>query len=91
MQYITEQQIDEIANETCKALAAEKKVAITISPENGRPFWEGGINGHFFRIRTETRVEVPESLAKVIAETDRVRVESLKAVKAYQSGGKRLA
>ena len=91
MQYITEQEIDKIASDTCKALRAEPKVAITIKPENGETCWEGGINGHFFRIKTDTPVEVPKSLAMLIAQSGRARVESEQRVKAYRkTGGKRV-
>lgn len=91
MQYITEQQIDSIATETGNALAKEPKVAIVIHGDDGLPYWEGGINGHFFRIRTDTRVEVPKSLATLISQSHAVRVESEARVRAYRkSGGKKV-
>lgn len=91
MQYITEEQIDRIASDTCAALAKEPKVRVTIRTANGRPYWEGGINGHFFRIRTETPVEVPKSLAALIAQSGRTRVESEKRMSAFRkTGGKRV-
>lgn len=91
MQYITEEQIDKIASDTCAALSREPKVCITIHAVNGRPYWEGGINGHFFRIKTETPVEVPKSLASLIAQSGRARVESEKRVRAFRAtGGKKV-
>lgn len=87
MNYITEKQIDQIATQTCKQLQLEKKVAITIRAESGETHWEGGVNGHFFRIPTETPVFVPESLAKLIAQSARVRMESQRTVAAYCKGG----
>lgn len=91
MQYITEAEIDRITSDTGKALAREKKVGVTIHAEHGEAFWEGGINGHFFRIQTETPVQIPESLAALIAMSARVRLESEKRLGAYvQSGGKRV-
>lgn len=87
MQYISETEIDRITSDTCAALAKEKKVTVTIRPENGEACWEGGINGHFFRIRTDTPVQVPESLAKQIALSNQVRVLAEKRVRAYASGG----
>ena len=92
MQYITENKIDGIASATGKALGAEPKVTITIRSENGEEFWEGGINGHFFRIRTNEPVAVPKSLATLIAQSAAVRVQSEARVKAYRkSGGKKVS
>ncbi len=87
MHYITEQQIDQITSDTCKRLQTEPKATITIRPESGESHWEGGINGHFFRIRAHTPVQVPASLAQLIAQSNSVRVESEKAVRAYRRGG----
>ena len=87
MDYMTEQQIDQIASETGKALRAEPKASVTIRPENGEAYWEGGINGHFFRIRTDTPVQVPLSLARLIAQSRRVLVESETATRAFCKGG----
>ena len=92
MQYITEAEIDNISSDTGKALAAEPKVTIVIHPESGEPYWEGGVNGHFFRIRTNESVAVPKSLARLIAQSAAVRVESEARVKAYRkSGGKKVS
>ena len=92
MQYITEMEIDNIASETGRALAKEPKVTITIQPENGESHWEGGINGHFFRIRTGEAVEVPQSLATLIAQSAQVRYESEARLRAYRkSGGKKVS
>ena len=87
MQYITEAEIDKITSDTCGALAKEPRVRITIRPENGEAFWEGGINGHFFRIRTGEPVEVPESLARLIADSAKTERLAKKRVSAYASGG----
>ena len=92
MQYMTESQIDGIATETGKALAKEDKVTITIQPEGGESHWEGGINGHFFRIRTGEAVDVPQSLATLIAQSAQVRYESEARVRAFRkSGGKKVS
>lgn len=92
MQYITEAEIDGITSETGRALGSEAKVTIVIRPENGEAFWEGGVNGHFFRIRTNESVAVPKSLAKLIAQSAAVRFESEARVKAYRkSGGKKVS
>ena len=92
MNYLTETEIDNIATDTGKALAAEPKVVLTIQPENGESHWEGGVNGHFFRIRTGEPVAVPQSLATLIAQSAQVRLESEARVRAYRkSGGKKVS
>ncbi len=92
MQYITETEIDTISSATGKPLAKEPKVTIVIRPENGEEYWEGGINGHFFRIRTNESVAVPKSLAALIAQSAAVRVESEARTRAYRkSGGKKVS
>ena len=92
MKYLTEAEIDGIATATGKTLAAEPKVTITIQPESGETYWEGGVNGHFFRIRTNEPVAVPHSLATLIAQSAQVRYESEARVRAYRkSGGKKVS
>ncbi len=92
MQYMTEMEIDNIASATGQSLAKEPKVTITIQSESGESHWEGGINGHFFRIRTGESVQVPQSLATLIAQSAQVRYESEARVRAYRkSGGKKVS
>ena len=92
MQYMTESEIDSIASETGKALAKEPKVTITIQSEGGETYWEGGVNGHFFRIRTGEPVDIPQSLATLIAQSAQVRFESEALVRAYRkNGGKKVS
>ena len=92
MQYITEAEIDHISSQTGKQLAEEQKVTIIIQPENGEAYWEGGVNGHFFRIRTNETVAVPKSLAALIAQSAAVRYESEARTRAYRkSGGKKVS
>ena len=91
MQYITEAQIDAISTDTGRKLAKEEKVTITIQPESCESHWEGGINGHFFRIRTGEPVDMPKSLATLIAQRAQVLSESEARTSAYRkSGGKRI-
>lgn len=90
MQYMTEQEIDNIASETGRLLKKEKKVALIVRAEHGEPYWEDGINGHFFRIRTETPVSVPESLAKLIAASRQVREVSKRKLRAFEDAGVRI-
>ncbi len=92
MQYLSEAETDNCATATGKALAEEPKVLITIQPEDGETYWEGGVNGHFFRIRTNEPVDVPRSLAMLIAQSAQVRYESEARVRAYRkSGGKKVS
>ena len=92
MKYVSEAEIDHIATETGKSLAEEPKVTITIRPEDAEAYWEGGVNGHFFRIRTNEPVAVPKSLAALIAQSAQVRYESEARVRAYRkSGGKKVS
>lgn len=92
MQYMTEAEIDSIASQTGKARAKEPKVTITIRADGGETHWEGGVNGHFFRIRTGESVSVPKSLATLIAQSVQVRYESEARVRAYRkSGGKKVS
>lgn len=89
MQYMSEREIDSLATMTGERLRAEPRVSVVIQ-DDGRGHWEGGINGHFFRIRTGEPVELPESLAKLIAENRAVLRESAKRVAAFRGEGKRL-
>ena len=73
MQYITDQQIDQLASETGKALQQEKKIRMMIPAKSSKDkFWEGGINGHTFRFPTDTEVDLPESLCTLIQQNRRV-------------------
>jgi len=90
MDYMTEEQIDRLASDTGAALRAEPRVRLSIAPDNLGGYWEGGINGHFFRIRTGVEVEVPQSLAALIAQSARVRVEAERAVNAYRGRGRKV-
>lgn len=91
MQYPSETELRQAVETTCEALRRDARVTIRIAPLNGETHWEGGINGHFFRIPTGVLVEVPESLALLIAAGERVRVESAARLDGYRrSGGKRI-
>ncbi len=90
MDYLTEQQIDQLSSDTGALLRAEPKVRLSISPDNLGAYWEGGVNGHFFRIKTGVEVELPKSLAALIAQSARVRMEAEKTVSAYRGRGKRV-
>lgn len=91
MDYISEKQIDQIASETCRALSGEPKQTVIIAEDGNAAYWEGGVNGHFFRIRRGVPVEVPKSLALLISQSADVLRQSERAVQAYRkSGGKRV-
>lgn len=90
MKYITEKEIDGIASETGKKLKKEKKVTIIIAGDGKSKFWEGGINGHFFRIKRDEPVEVPESVARLIERNARTIRQGKEAVKEFQGEGKQV-
>lgn len=90
MNYITEQEIDTISNDTARRLAKEKRVLVTVEPEYGEKYWEGGVNGCFFRIKTGVPVSVPKSLADLIAASRHVRRESSKKLASYEDAGARV-
>ena len=93
MRYMSDQEIDRLSGAAGKRLASEPKVEIVIAPaEGGQDVpWEGGLNGYFFRIPRGVRVQVPQSLAALIRENERVAELSRAQVRAYSAGrGKRL-
>ena len=90
MDYMTEQQIDSLASDTGTILRGEPQVKLTIAPDNLGGYWEGGINGHFFRIKTGVEVEVPKSLAKLISDSARVKIQSEQSMNAYRGRGKKV-
>lgn len=87
MQYISEEEMQHVVSSTCEALRNEKRTVIRIEPAHGESHWEGGINGHFFRVPTGIPVDVPESLALLIASSRRVQVESAARLSDYRRGG----
>ncbi len=92
MNYLNEHELDTISGETGRALAAQKKVTIVIENTPDCAPWEGGLNGYFFRIRRGEPVEVPESIAQLIRENERVRELARGALNAYRNGrGKKLS
>ncbi len=89
--YITEEQIDQLAGEVGKALRKEKKVDIIIRPDGVSKFWEGCINGCNFRLLRDVQISVPESLYRVVRESERVAIAAKKIETAYTKGnGKKL-
>ncbi len=92
MKYIHEAQLNCLTGDIGERLRSQPKITVIIAPEAGVNCpWEGGINGHFFRIRRGVPVEVPVSLAKLIEANERVSILSGEDVKDYRSlPGKRL-
>lgn len=86
MAYITDKDIDKLTSETGKALAAQPKVTVMIDRSIG-DYWEGGINGHMFRIKTGEMVEIPEDLATLIKQNAKVMEQSRKAVEEFRKPG----
>lgn len=88
--FLTQNDIDRIADETGDILRKEKKVTIMISDKNLGDYWEGCINGHVFRIATGIQVEVPESLARLIEQNSTVMRAAESIAKKYQGEGKKV-
>ena len=83
----TKKEIEMIAGK----LSAEPKVCIMIHAKNRQErYWEGGINGHFYRIERGVPVEVPESLAKLIRQGAVVELLAKEGVRAYRGGGRKI-
>lgn len=60
------------------------------TPDGGEP-WVGCINGHIFRIARGIEVEVPESLATLIAQNSTVEELGQRALEPYRGErGKRI-
>ncbi len=94
MKYITDTEIDKISGKTGENLRAEKKVKLIIKAHDGNSDipWEGGINGHFFRIPRGVEVMVPSSIAELIAANENISILSDRQTKAYKKGsGKKLS
>lgn len=90
MDYITDRDVDKIASETGKKMKKEPKVRIIIAEDGDNKFWEGGINGHFFRIKRGEPVEIPESLAVVIEQSAKTMRQSEELIKPYKEKGKQV-
>ncbi len=93
MKYMSDREIDRLSGAAGKRLAAEPKVELIIAPtDDGQNApWEGGLNGYFFRIPRGVPVQVPESLARLIQENERIAELSREWVREYSAGrGKRL-
>ena len=57
----------------------------------GSGYWEGGINGWFFRVRRGEETELPKSIAELIQRSEQVAVMGEWEVKAYRGVGRRVA
>ena len=76
--YITTAQIDNIASETGKKLAAQKKIPIMIAMDGGDPTFRCKINGYSYEFPKGEVVEVPEDLATFIADRTKASVAAKK-------------
>ncbi|MCE5235463.1 MAG: hypothetical protein ABFC62_02720 [Clostridiaceae bacterium] len=92
MNYLSDLEIDKIAGETGESLAREERVTVVIADPTGTGLpWEGGINGHFLRIRRGVNVSIPKSVAELIRQNERVTVLGAALVSPYKNGrGKKL-
>lgn len=64
-------------------------VSVYIPSDGTGAFLEGALNGVTFRIPTDTVVEVPKRIAKVIAESRRQIPEGRSAVESFSGVGGR--
>ncbi len=90
MEYITEHEIERIASDTGEALRREPKVTIIISGDGTGAYWEGGINGHIFRIKTGVEVTVPESLYRLIRQNAAVSRAAEETARPYRGRGRKM-
>ena len=87
MNYITDKEIDAIQGDMGETLRKQPRVRMRIE---GSGYWEGGINGWFFRVRRGEETELPKSIAELIQRSEQVAVMGEREVKAvlgvYKAG-----
>lgn len=66
--YISEAEIDAAAENTGKTLAKQEKVAVMIAPAPGEKMFKCIINGYSYAFPRGEMVEVPKSVANMIAD-----------------------
>ena len=85
-QYITDSEIDRVATDTRKKLAAQPKVQIFIVPKDeSDKEWSGVMNGHNFRFPKGEPVSVPEDLAKMIELNNKVIRQVAQLEKSFEN------
>ena len=77
--------VSDISGETGRRLAKEPRLTVVLGGRSDDAPWEGGINGHFFRIKRGEPVEGPESLAKLIRQNEQIGILSRRSARAYAS------
>ena len=78
MDYITDKEIDAIQGDMGETLRKQPRVRMRIE---GSGYWEGGINGWFFRVRRGEETELPKSIAELIQRSEQVAVMGEREVK----------
>ncbi|MBQ1820319.1 MAG: hypothetical protein II117_01820 [Clostridia bacterium] len=74
-----------------KEAVRKKTVSVYVPSDGTGAFLEGALNGVSFRIPTDTVVEIPENVAKVIEESRKTVKESARAVESFaKNGGRRI-
>lgn len=81
MNYITDKEIDAIQGDMGETLRKQPRVRMRIE---GSGYWEGGINGWFFRVRRGEETELPKSIAELIQRSEQVVVMGEREVKVLQ-------
>ena len=75
--------------QTGRNAGTEASVSVYIPSEGTGAFLEGALNGVSFRIPTDTVVEVPRRIARVIAESRRTLLDGSRAAEAFEKAGGR--
>ncbi|MBQ1631363.1 MAG: hypothetical protein II049_00915 [Clostridia bacterium] len=77
------------AETAAKEIKTEETVSVYVPSEGVGPFLEGALNGVSFRIPTDTVVEVPRRIARILSESRRELVTGARAAQAYTATGGR--
>ena len=88
MDYITDKEIGAIKGDMGETLGKQPRVRMRIE---GSGYWEGGINGWFFRIRRGEETELPKPIAELIQRSEQVTLTGEREVMPYRGVGRRVA
>lgn len=69
-------------------LKRQPKVKVRLE---GSGYWEGGINGWFFRVRRGEETELPRPVAELIKRSERAAVSEDSEIAAYRGAGRKVA
>lgn len=72
-----------------KGRKSSETVSVYVPAEGVGPFLEGALNGVSFRIPTDTVVEVPKRIARILSESRKELLTGARAAQAYTAAGGR--